>query len=101
MCRLFTFGHQLWAAPLQTCVAVGGLCMLVGYAALAGVAVVLVSMWCTQELTKRAGPGVFNILGGRRGETSIGGRQDTRTHKHTPHTSGEAPPAAHGRDRSV
>ena len=53
LCRLFTFGHQLWAAPLQTAVAVAGLCFLIGWAALPGVAVVLVSMRCTTELTKR------------------------------------------------
>ncbi|KAH8075935.1 ATPase [Aureococcus anophagefferens] len=53
LCRLFTFGHQLWAAPLQTAVAVAGLCFLIGWAALPGVAVVLFSMRCTTELTKR------------------------------------------------
>ena len=53
LCRLFTFGHQLWAAPLQTAIAVAGLCWLVGWAAIAGVVVVAASMRATAELTKR------------------------------------------------
>ena len=52
-CRLFTFGHQLWAAPLVTAAAIAGLCLLIGYAAVGGVLVVLASMACTAELTKR------------------------------------------------
>lgn len=52
-CRLFTFGHQLWAAPLVTAAAIAGLCLLIGYAAVGGVLVVIASMACTAELTKR------------------------------------------------